>query len=329
MKLATRLLWVSALLSALCFAQEPETADTSPHLQLSVPYTARVGQSFQIEVYVEPAASKPVVATLEDESGIGLTFSRPIVTIAPGHKSSVSVKATSLGSDGIPWIRAISDDYGSAESPVNLGFVGHLKATNSGRIPYGVGSTLTLALVDKDGKSFPTDKGFDVSIDSADATLQVENQMGMSIKMKMRRNANITPQFKVTPLSRQGGDIHLNTTLTFSELNPDLSLDSQSFVFQTEPVWWLPLVLAIGGGLLYGSYKALNYKEWPQEKVYRSVLTSIVIGGLSGFLGYLIANLDLLGLKLDPNVLRSYPLFGFLVAYMGVDALVGKLVPKT
>ena len=45
------------------------------------------------------------------------------------------------------------------------------------------------------------------------------------------------------------------------------------------------------------------------------IVTAIVVG----LLAYLTANLDLLGLKLDPNVLGTYPLLGFLFAYIGID----------
>jgi hypothetical protein len=41
-------------------------------------------------------------------------------------------------------------------------------------------------------------------------------------------------------------------------------------------------------------------------------------------LAYLTANLDLFGLKLDPNILRTYPLLGFLFSYIGIDRLFAK-----
>jgi len=41
-------------------------------------------------------------------------------------------------------------------------------------------------------------------------------------------------------------------------------------------------------------------------------------------LAYLTANLDLFGVKLDPNILRTYPLLGFLFAYIGIDQLFAK-----
>jgi hypothetical protein len=50
------------------------------------------------------------------------------------------------------------------------------------------------------------------------------------------------------------------------------------------------------------------------------IITSIV----AGLLAYLTANLDLFGIKLDPNILRTYPLLGFLFAYIGIDRLFAK-----
>jgi hypothetical protein len=87
---------------------------------------------------------------------------------------------------------------------------------------------------------------------------------------------------------------------------------------------WLPVVLALGGGLLYGIYKALDYTHWPPMHRLLAIGTLLGTSTIAGFVGYLIADLDLLGLKLDPNLLRTYPLLGFAVAYIGVDTLVIK-----
>lgn len=51
----------------------------------------------------------------------------------------------------------------------------------------------------------------------------------------------------------------------------------------------------------------------------RAVPIQIVTAIVAGLLAYLTANLDLLGLKLDPNLLRTYPLLGFLFSYIGID----------
>ena len=45
---------------------------------------------------------------------------------------------------------------------------------------------------------------------------------------------------------------------------------------------------------------------------------------IGGIIAYLFAGYDLLGLKLDPNVLKTYPLLGFIFSYAGIEILLAK-----
>lgn len=309
-----------------CFADGADDSVPSPHLAMTVPYAAtKVGESFQVRLSIDPPVQKTVRATFE--SNKNFSFEHRTVEIRPGSKPSVTVKVMGAGADGLPYLNVFSDGYGDAELPVNVGFLGHIKMSSTRPLPYEGWSTITLALVDKDGKSFSTEKPLEVLVQSTDAALRMGGEQSGLIKLPLLRNANVTQPFQVRPLKLQGGDIHLNATLT-TEAIPGFSLDTQYLSLQADPAWWLPLVLAIGGGLMYGIYKALNTAEWPKERVAYAIGAALLTSALAGLFGYLIASLDLLGLKLDPNSLRSYPLLGFLVAYIGVDPFVSKIVPK-
>jgi hypothetical protein len=62
----------------------------------------------------------------------------------------------------------------------------------------------------------------------------------------------------------------------------------------------------------------------PRTKLLSKSFGILVGRALAGLIGYFFAHLDLLGLKLDPNVLRSYPLIGFLFSYFGFEVLLPK-----
>lgn len=50
---------------------------------------------------------------------------------------------------------------------------------------------------------------------------------------------------------------------------------------------------------------------------------------LAGIIAWLFADFDILGIKLDPHVLRTYPLLGFLFSYIGIDVLLrGRFAAK-
>jgi hypothetical protein len=292
------------------------SVQANPRILAGIPYAGKVGEQFQIELSLDPPNAKPVEVTFEPRDGIVYPKTRFIVD--PGVHQFLLAKPTTLGTDGLPWVHATASGYDAAWEAIDVGFLGHVKPSSVDKLPYNRPTSLTLLLVDQEGKPLRSDKELSLLIESTDASLKMNDQLG-SLKLKLLRFANISSQFQVTPKNLEGGDIHINTTLMFNE---DFSLDSQSFSIRTEPAWWVPIAFAIGGGLLYGIYKALDFKNLPEKNRGWTIAGLIITSALSGFLGYLIANLDLLGLKLDPDVLRSYPLIGFIVAYIGMDSLV-------
>jgi hypothetical protein len=309
---------------ACCCADNP--ASTSK-LWVSTPLLAKIGDPFLLDVRMVPPLQRSVPVRLESNVPFS-SSSGTTVVISPGSQLQITLKMLGGSSDGLAWIRGSTDGYGDNYSYMSLGFLGHIKSNAIGKLPYGSWSTIALALVDRDGKPLSSVVSFAILVQSTDALLKSDQERS-SITLKLLRNANFTEPFQVKPISLQGGEVHLTTTLTSPNNFPDdFSLDSQYLTLQADPAWWVPLILAIGGGMIYGLYKSLNLGELPKEKVAPAIIVTLVTTAIAGLFGYLIASLDLLGLKLDPNSLRSYPLLGFLVAYIGVDPFVNKLAPK-
>ncbi len=298
---------------------DDETAQ--PRISLSVPWTAKVGDTFLLPVSLVPSSQTPVRVEFDtDNIDYGVNSN---ITIEPGQTKSIVVKIKRARADGLAWVHAFADRYPDAWAEINVGFVGHLRLNALSSLPYGVPSTLTLSLVDKDGKLFASSSELDIKIESADVMIQGAKD-NHTLELPLPANATVSPQFQVIPQKVRGGDVHLNTTLLVS----GAVIDSQSITVQTDPVMWLPIVLAVSGGLIFGIYKILDFQKLPHHRKGLAVTAIIVTSILAGVLGYLIADLDLLGIKLDPAVLRSYPLLGFLVAYIGIDPLMNKLKPK-
>lgn len=47
-----------------------------------------------------------------------------------------------------------------------------------------------------------------------------------------------------------------------------------------------------------------------------------------GFIAWLFAPMDVLGIKLDPDILRTYLILGFALSFLGVDKVLGKALGK-
>ena len=71
---------------------------------------------------------------------------------------------------------------------------------------------------------------------------------------------------------------------------------------------------------MHALYKFAKIKDLRMAQVWRILVTSAIAGAVA----YLVAHEDILGLKLNPGVLRTYPLLGFLFSYLGFEALAGK-----
>jgi hypothetical protein len=176
-----------------------------------------------------------------------------------------------------------------------------------------------LAIVDKDGRPIPFEGDLDLNLETADGKLN-EIDEAKPITLTVPPGSRETPQFKLKPRSALGGNVHLTATLTVSAYSHVLT--QEQFVFPARPAWWIPVLLAISGGLLHAIYKIVRMPlpTHRADMLYRSIVI-LVTSCIAGFLGYLFADFDLLGLKLDPNVLRTYPLLGFLFSYLGIEGL--------
>jgi len=251
--------------AAYRFAEAADNDASPPEVRLSLPYSAKIGEPFVVDVRIEPPAKRTIQVKFITNGNISFT-PKATLDIPPGSKQQITLKALSGSPDGIPYIEAHADGYTTGSAWIDLGFQGHVKANSIGKLPYGTWSAVTLALVDKDGKPFSATVPLKAHIQSTDAALKTDKEEGNDITLMLLRNANFSPPFEVRPLDVKGAEVHLTTTLTQSDI-PEYSLDTQYVALQADPAWWLPLLLAVGGGLMYGLYQALDFAKWPKEKV--------------------------------------------------------------
>jgi hypothetical protein len=157
--------------------------------------------------------------------------------------------------------------------------------------------------------------------DLSESTTQPEGMSKSStpISLEVPVGSTASRPFSIRSHNRKGGPVHLLATLK----KDDAVLAQNVFSLDTEPVWWLPIFLAIGGAVLYGFYHDLEETD-SKAHSRRALVTRLSATVLAGAIAYLFADFDLLGLKLDPHLLRTYPLLGFLFSFLGIDILVSK-----
>jgi hypothetical protein len=244
-------------------------------------------------------------------------------TVKPGEVKFLDVRIKRTRS-GIVSLGLHPDrGLGVVDIPLAVGFQGHLKITPSNlSLSDDDPATINIMIVDENGKPLTVGTTLEMNVQAVDALVRQDtnNANGWSEKlppMALAANAGMSPQFQVRSNSKRGGSIHILATLNFP--NDGVVLAQESFAFQVAPVWWLPIVFAAVGSLLYWLY---SFLQAPKASV--AVFAQVGAALLGGVIAYLFAGFDLLGLKLDPNVLKTYVLLGFLFGYVGIEVILAK-----
>jgi hypothetical protein len=295
---------------------------TVPTITSNVPNFVKVGEAFPIRIWIDPPANKAVHMHPEETSDI--RFSPTTFDVKPGEHKRINAVIKRQNGTGIVDIRIIAAGFDDATNLTLTGFTGHLKPSFQGPLPYDSPTTMTVAIVGANGDSLLLPNDGQLQLSSSDAIILGAKQ-GAPLTLPVPPGSQSSQEFQIRPKNMKGGTVHLNAILTLPDY--PMVLTQSDFSFSAEPVWWLPLLLAVSGGLLHGIYNTLRL---PAGDIWsRKSFWILLASGVAGVVGYLFANLDILGLKLDPNVLRTYPLLGFLFSYFGFEFLLPeRLRPK-
>jgi hypothetical protein len=326
-EVAMRRMKLLPVLTVFCCSILLSAQQTRPAVETNVPNFVTVGRPFPIKIYIEPPAKRPVQVEVEDANGDDIEFSEKKVIIKPGQTKRILGTFKNQPPAGITYIDATADGYDDDPNLVMTEFTGHLQPNFQGFVPYDSPATMTMVIVDQNGNPILLNDAAKLHISSTDAViLGAKDDTGLDLEIGP--GSKSSPEFQIRPKSIAGGTVHVNAVLKLPDY--PMILSGGDFAFSAEPVWWLPLLLAIAGGALHGFYKLFRLPAKNLKGLLSRQSFVILVGsGIAGIIGYLFAHLDLLGLKLDPNVLRTYPLVGFLFSYIGFEALLPQqLRPK-
>lgn len=282
-----------------------------------VPYRVEYDKPFLVDVsLIDPENSSEQSEVVMKSPGV--TYKRSKFRLRPGEHEYVDATAKRKMS-GLVLIFGFSQGYENCDVVVDADYAGHLKASTI-QLPYKQPRSLTIQIVDKDEKPLKAEAALEMEIQSEDATIGSPKGPTHVVDEPILASSTSSRPFLLTSTNWRGGPVRVLATL---KIRDGSALAQNTFSLDADPWFWLPMGLAIGGALLYGIYHLVSDPDWttnPKSKITSKVLASI----LAGLIAYLFADFDLLGLKLDPHVLRTYAILGFLFSYIGIDLVLSK-----
>jgi hypothetical protein len=305
-------------------ANAPSQNQTSEKfVWIDTKYFATAGETFQVNMYFYPQLQSSGTVTLD--TARDLTFSSSTFVLAPGEHKSVQATVPK-GFSGVAWVHASSSAPGYRDSWIGIAvdFEAALQLSSHSRIPYDSPTTFTVAMTDKAAKPVRMPAHLGLHLEYADGQLhsQGSDWTKDGLNLMLTPGSVTSPTFQLRSTLRRGGSGHLLATLFIPY--QDQALAQQDFPLEADAATWLTILLAVMGGLVHGVYKVLRLEEETPGKRISTAVFMLLGSALAGLIGYFFAHLDLLGLKIDPNVLQSYPLIGFLFSYFGFEALLPK-----
>jgi hypothetical protein len=188
-----------------------------------------------------------------------MTFSPSYFTLSSGGRKRVIATINSTQS-GLASFSALGTAGGACLNYIVAGFLGHLKI-DPVRLTYNMPQILTVDLQDSNGNPLLTNIPIYLYIQTSDALLtQVTVANGRDrrgivgageVFSMIGPGAFSTSQLSLISPSLWGGPVHLTVIARTSNYQ---TVAQGNFTFESDPVTWLPISLAIGGGLLYGIY---------------------------------------------------------------------------
>lgn len=301
-----------------------------PSIVIDLPLSVGINRTFELDVWLDTSKhleSKVVEVSLEQTNR--MSYDPRIFSLTPGLRKTVHARVLDSPS-GLAEIAAAVDGWATQPIIIDAGFSGYLKSDLGDSIESGEVKSFSLEFTDHNGASIRLDTPTRLKLQVTSALLRHKNDEHWTdrLEVPLERGASSTPLLQVMSDSLSG-----DTGLLLAQLaiNDKYVIHSDKFHFTVLPRWWLPLLMAILGALLYTLYETTRTvtanRRYSFRLFLRRGLPRIVTGILAGILSYFLASYNILGVDIKTTSLRGFVILGFLFSYVGIDLILNKLVP--
>jgi hypothetical protein len=260
------------------------------------------------------------------EENNNISYEPKTVKVFPGQRSTVKAKII-RSTCGLNQIVATAPNWKPLKVSIDSGFRAELLATLPREIETATINSFVVQFIDANNSPVAIETPASIRLEATSAEIRYGNLPFRNVQeIDLDLGATSTPAIEIRPSSSSSGSGLLRAQIIINKkINQPQTVFSQATEFRIIPSWWLALLVASFGGILYSLYNLTKSLPRPQKitnKRLAGIIASNVLGGvLAGCLAYFLASWNILGIKVDTTSLRGFALLGFLFAYIGVDSI--------
>lgn len=293
-------------------------------LQGDLPWKVEINKPFKMWVWYKsknPSAGSVDVNTDVSEK---VLYDPETETLPQPNKRKKIMVTVKNAPSGLAELIVTSDYCQGIVFTVDAGFKGRLKWKTPPSLESRSVRPATIELVDSQDQPLALDAPMHLKLVSTNAEIRAEGKpWGSTLDFALGDGDHSTPAFEIrpTPLDVASGTMQVTGYIN----KPDYVIVKTNLDFDISPPWWLRLGMAACGGLLFSVYRTFRTKSWSLSSIGRAGGTGVA----AGLFAYVLADWNVLGIKIDTTHLRAFVVLGLIVAYAGIEPILGAILKKT
>lgn len=295
-------------------------ADSLGYIAADLPLKVEVNEPFEIDLILKPKnPGYPGAAKVFMEQTNQMKYEPRTLGLKAGERKTV--RATVLkSSSGLASVVATADGWDSLDTVINSGFWSRLKSNIGEPIHAGSRKTFSISFKDDEGDATPLDAPVTVTLQGSKLLMLVDGNWHERVELTVPAGSIST-----VPIEIKATSWAADTALVSAEVRTmnNMVIHNENFWINVLPRWYVPLLVAILGGVMYSVYRLSqrlpNRRGAAREFLLGAVLPGLASGGFAGALAFLLASWGVLGIKVDTTTLQGFLILGFLFAYVGID----------
>jgi hypothetical protein len=318
-------------------ASTDRSANRLGQLRIDVPENVDVGTPFNMDIWIDfddPSYSGSVKVFMEQTDKV--QYDPRVFESKPNERTTVKVTVVKAPS-GLALIRASGSGLDDLVEPLDANFSVKLKPNNLDQtLVSGAVANINFDFVNGKGEPVALDARVKLSLQSANLSFRSKqtDPWTDTVEIDVPQNYTSSPAVQVKPRwlwSPSNALLGVSARIANESNSYTFVVHNENVKFNVVPRWWLPLVVAILGGIIFSLYQAaqdwIKSSDSKARRIAPILITRILPGVIAGALAYFLVNMNILGIKIDTTALQGFLVLGFLFAYVGIDTIL-KLVTK-